>query len=106
MPLVPKDSKTGIARDEPSENRLHGLEGATLHGSRSHGAYKLGPEGQAGHHDAGQVYGHGVSEFIDRFFIWDQNQSHELIPKSKECVINMPTVAGQNRCKNRPYGRG
>ena len=25
-------------------------------------------------------------------FIWDQNHSHRLIKKSKECVINVPTV--------------
>src|SRR3954469_9341134 len=25
-------------------------------------------------------------------FIWDQNYSHELVRRSKECVINVPTV--------------
>jgi flavin reductase (DIM6/NTAB) family NADH-FMN oxidoreductase RutF len=25
-------------------------------------------------------------------FIWDQNDSHEMVRRSKECVINVPTV--------------
>src|ERR1700742_2404011 len=25
-------------------------------------------------------------------YIWDQNHSHSIIRKSKECVINLPTV--------------
>ena len=30
-------------------------------------------------------------------FIWDQNYSHELVRRSKECVINVPTVTSRRR---------
>lgn len=38
---------------------------------------------------------HMVMEFEPSLigcYIWDENYSHELIKKSKECVINVPTV--------------
>src|SRR6266508_2601771 len=38
---------------------------------------------------------HMVMEFEPSLvgcYIWDQNPSHEMIRRSKECVINIPTV--------------
>jgi flavin reductase (DIM6/NTAB) family NADH-FMN oxidoreductase RutF len=38
---------------------------------------------------------HMIMEFVPSLigcYIWNENHSHEMIKKSKECVINIPTV--------------
>jgi flavin reductase (DIM6/NTAB) family NADH-FMN oxidoreductase RutF len=49
-------------------------------------------DGADEHHDHGMAHDHGVPAPLVGGYIWSANHSFDMVRRSKECVINIPTA--------------